>query len=51
MEHRHEVLSGAELLVAREAFFRMKMSDAAKADLMFMAMLCNVRKESSDVGD
>ena len=42
MENRHEVVSGAQLLVAREAFLGPKISEAAKANLMFMVMLCNV---------
>ena len=51
MEPRHEIVSGAEHLVTTKCFFCLKVSKATKANLVLVAMLCNVRKKSRDVGD
>ena len=45
MEHRLEVVTGAELLVTSESFFCLKVPEATKANVLPVAMLCNVRKE------
>ena len=42
VKHRHEVVAGAQLFVALLAFFCVTMSEAANADLMLVAMFCNV---------
>ena len=49
MEHRHEVVSGAQLLVAREDFFSPKMSEAVKTDLMFSFSFCEIVKLAREV--
>ena len=49
MEHRHEVDTSAKLFVMSKSFFCLKMSEATKANLLPMAMLCNVRKKLIDI--
>ena len=49
--HRHEVIAGAELLVTRKAFFCLKTSQAAKADLVLMVIFGEIVKLAREVGD
>ena len=51
MEYRQKVVSGAELFVTSESFFCLKVSEATKANLVLVAMLCKVRKQSRDLAD
>ena len=44
MKHRHEFISCAQLFIAREAFFYVKISESAKTDLVLMVMFGEIVK-------
>ena len=51
VEHRHEVVAGAELLVTPAAFFIPKMSEAAKADILLFFVVRYIFEQTGDTSD
>ena len=51
MKHRHEVIASAQLSMAREAFFFVKTTEAAKADTVLILMFVEIVKDARQVED
>ena len=51
MKNRHEIISSAQLLMPREAFFSFKMSEASEADILLFNVFCYIFEQTGNAGD